>query len=223
MSGRKSKTPSRQEVLEALGSYQKQGIHGIKADELGDMLADESDRGLVVILVSIIEDILLHRLLREFRALTPAMQKDLTRAGGLLNNFDHRIKLAQAMGLIHEDTIGALQVLKAMRNACAHSRKHIGFFTPELRSAMALLFDGGGVADIQSSQSPLALRFVFVSAFIYMTEAIMGKSPEQAQERAQNFMNKALADIQNVAAERKTSLEKRRQQRANRPPQPPKD
>ena len=125
---------TRQAVLEALGSYQKRGRLSNDVAGMADLLADESDRGVVVILGSLIEDVLLERLLKSFIPLSAAQTKNLTRGGGLLSSFEDRITLAHALGIIDDELVEDLHTVKAMRNACAHSRLDIGFLTPELRN-----------------------------------------------------------------------------------------
>lgn len=187
---------TRAKILEALGSYQKQGAVSVDADEMIAMLQDESDRGVVVILVSMLEDILLTRLLRSFKNLTPSEVKNLTRAGGLLCNFDDRINLARALGVIDQDILEMLQVLKALRNACAHSRKEITFLTKEVKDALSLLFDGEGVKDILSSETAIVLRLAFMCAFAYVSEMIFGNGHEHAQKVAQSIMDEARREVQ---------------------------
>ena len=93
----KSKAQIREEAFGALKRYQKQGQATYELHEIADMLTDESDRGVVVILGSLLEDLLLERVIESFATVDAA---NLTRAGGLLSSFDHRITLARALGLI---------------------------------------------------------------------------------------------------------------------------
>ena len=223
MSKSESKVPSRQDLLEALSRYQRQGTRGVNVEEMGRMMADESDRGVVVILTSFIEDILLLQLRKKFAPLTDPQIKNLTRAGGLLANFDDRINLAQALGMLKQEHVESLQIFKAMRNACAHSRRDITFLTPELRQVMALLIEGDGADDIRSDlENPMVLRAVFISAFIYLTEIIMGSGQKKAQATAQGYVNDMLAAVHAEAEKLKASREKRKKRRASNPQSDPK-
>ncbi len=158
-------------------------------------MADESDRGVVVILESLIEDVLLERLLERFQDLTPAQSKNLVRPGGLLNNFEHRIALAHAMGMIDADTVEMLQTVKDVRNACAHSRLDIGFRTPELRDTLALLFEAEAAQDIREAQSPVGLRIMFFVAFVYIHTILNGHDPKIAEARGQQVMDGAMMEV----------------------------
>jgi hypothetical protein len=216
-------TATRKDTLEALGAYQKRGRIGDDIKKMADLLVDESDRGVVVILGSLIEDILFERLLRSFAPLSVSQKKNLNRGGGLLGSFDHRITLAQALGLIDDDMVGMLQVTKAMRNACAHSRLDITFETPELRNTLALLFDGENAEDIRNANSGLALRTMFIIAYVFMSAILRGYSPEEARERGQRIMDSLLIEASAALVKQRTSREKRTQQRALRLRSHPKD
>ena len=79
------------------------------------MLDHESDRGVVVILGSLIEDLLLERVVQNFVPLNQTQRNNLTRSGGLLGSFDDRINLAFALGVIDQDILETIQVVKAIR------------------------------------------------------------------------------------------------------------
>lgn len=222
MTERDAAIVQRKNILEALGSYQKRGRIGQDVKKMSDMLVDESDRGVVVILGSLIEDILLERLMRSFVDLEPPQKKNLTRGGGLLSSFDSRITLGQALGLLDDDLAGMLHTMKAMRNACAHSRLDIGFSTPVLRDALSLLFDGENAAAIREGQSPVALRMMFIVAYVFVSAVLRGHSPEEASAKGQRIMDEALIQAGVALVKHRASLEKRRERRATRPPQPPK-
>lgn len=209
--------PSRQSVLEALGAYQKRGRISYEVADMADLLIDESDRGIVVILGSLVEDILLERLLMSFIDMNASATKNLTRGGGLLSSFDHRITLARSLGIIDQDMVEMLQTVKAMRNACAHSRLDIGFSTPELRDALSLLFDEPNAWGIRISRTPVAHRFMFIVAFVYITTILRGQSPEIAAAKSQHLMDELLIEASLAVAKHKASLEKRRKRRAERP------
>lgn len=220
MTGTGSEPQTRKEIIEALGRYQRQTSVSITGKELSIMLVNESDRGVVVFMTSILEDILLTQLMNKFVGLKPDERKNLTRSGGLLANFDDRINLARAMGLLSEESVEMLQVFKAMRNACAHSRKAMTFKTPALRGALSLLFDGEGAVDIRDHVSdPMVLRITFLSAFVFMSETIFGSSTEQAQQAAQKIIDGLLVEIEKV--QQKTSRDKLTKQPAKRLPKAP--
>lgn len=188
---------------------------------IADLMADESDRGVVVILGSLIEDRLLDCLMRTFIPLSTAEKKNLTRGGGLLSSFDSRIALAHALGVIEPDTVAMLQVVKAMRNACAHSRQDITFMTPELRAALGLLFHEDNAEEIQDAKSEVALRLMFFIATAFIFTVLDGDGTTAASARAQHILDTAAAEASKALEKHRASLERRKQRRAKHSPPAP--
>lgn len=184
----------RREVFRELAEYQKRGRISYDVASMSEMIADESDRGVVVILGSLLEDLLLERLLKRFIGLAPKAQKDLVRGGGPLSSQFQRIALAQALGLIDEDMFQMLEVIRAMRNACAHSRRDIDFRTPELRNALALLFEGENADAVRAAQSEVGLRLMFVIAFVWISTILSGETIEVATAKSQKLIDAALVE-----------------------------
>lgn len=175
---------TRKRILEALGSYQRTDALSIDLDAFAKSLADESDRGLVVALGSVIEDMLAGRLFQNFTRNDAGFRKDLVRPGSLLANATDKAKLALALGLIDERDADELEVLNAMRNACAHSRQGIDFTTPALKDAMTLLWRGPKAPELlQNVTSQTYLRVAFVVAVSYIASRIKGETPEETLKR----------------------------------------
>ena len=172
-------------VLDALGSYQKSSLTMVSGEEIGTLVAKESDRGIVVILGSMLEDILLTRVKKSFVKLSSTQEKDLVRSGGLISTFDDRINLCRALGLIDDEVVEMLRIFKSMRNACAHSRKDISFTTPQLKEALALMFEGETGDDIRNRQDVFGLRSYFIISFVYTVQRIMGSDRAEAHQHAQ--------------------------------------
>lgn len=212
MSAKNTRQQQVQLALDALGAYQKQGRISHSVGEMADMLMDESDRGVVVILGSLIEDLLLDRLSESFVTLTPGQMKNLTRAGGLLSGFDDRINLAQALGIIDDDDTQALKIVKAMRNACAHSRLNIDFKTAELKNALALLFDDETAEVVRASDTGIFLRICYITQFVVLSEIIIGTDVEVAQAMGQNLFDSIMAEARRVSETQHSLPDKSTQQ-----------
>jgi hypothetical protein len=222
MTKQQNKTARRQEILDALGAYQKRGGFGHDVVNLVEILDHESDRGVVVILGSLIEDLLLERTILNFVDLTQPQRKNLTRNGGLLGSFDDRINLGFALGVIDQDTVETIQVVKAMRNACAHSRLDIRFSTPELRRALGLLFEDDDAELIEKTKVERLPRLMFIIAYAVIIDVLTGRSKEDAVAGAQRMLDEAMAEANAAMEKAAASREKRKQQQAKRPRQNPK-
>ncbi len=205
--------------MEALGAYAKEGQLKPDIRNLLNLIAEESDRGAVVIVGSAIEDALLKRIIRRLPGITPAGVKNLIRTGALLGNFANKITLAHAQGLIDEEIVEMLEVFKAMRNASAHSRLPIGFATPALRDVLLLLFHEDNAEELKDSTDPLFLRFAFVVVSGYVLMRISGISQEIAQEFAQGLLTRANHETQ-LELTKIAASQKRRTARSAKPDRP---
>lgn len=222
MAASKSNQQIRKVALEALGSYQKRGAISDDIGEMADLLVNESARGVVVILGSLIEDLLLERLMGSFVSLTDPQKKNLIRGGGLLGTFEHRITLAHTLGIIDQNLVEMLQVVKAMRNACAHSRLDIGFETPELHAVLALLFEGQAAKAVRESNHPMGLRMYYIVAFVFISDLIKGVPEDTAHSRTQMLIDTFVQMAGKAAAKHQALRERRKKQRESRPHRAPK-
>lgn len=135
-----AKDQSRKQVLDKLGEYAAAGSFDSDPAKLLKLHKEEGDRGLVIILASQLEDILLDRICEDLNA-GDENRRALTK-GGPLRSFEQRIVMAKAMGILTQTDADVFDVFRHMRNACAHSRKDISFKTPQLLEALLLLTPG---------------------------------------------------------------------------------
>jgi hypothetical protein len=157
------------QVLDALAQYQAQGA--VPA-ALARVLETESDRALVTILGSYVEDALLERIITELPS-GGESRKALLK-GGPLRSVEHRIALAKAMGILPDHHARLVNVVRAMRNACAHSRLDISLETPELRNALALLTPDPMAKTIVEGTNEGSLRGLFVAATTILLHWLTG-------------------------------------------------
>jgi hypothetical protein len=191
MAKREPKPPSpekvRKDTLEALARYQKRGAVLTDTAAIAERLKNESDRGTVIILVTYVEDALLDRVLDKMNpTLTPAQRKKLTSPGAPLNSFAAVTNVALAMGLVEDWEAEILEVLKAMRNACAHSRLEIDFGTKELQQATMLLVgksDDGPPHNLHNAPSEVfRMLFIFTATMMLNAGAVTTEPYKQALE-----------------------------------------
>jgi len=95
-----------------------------------ELANEESDRGCIIVATSYIE-YLTERLLRKSFSSDPKVIKDAIDPlfGGLgpLSTFASRIKLSYALNLIDTNVYKTLNLIKDIRNACAHEFNTISF------------------------------------------------------------------------------------------------
>lgn len=174
---------TRKEILDALGGHQRADTLSIDLGAFAAYLVDESDRGTVVVLGSVVEDVLADKIFKSFTRTDPAFKKDLLRGGSLLASWNDKTKLALGLGIIDDDDAADIEVLAAMRNACAHSRQKIDFSTPALRDALALLMRGAAPEGILEIKNPMFLRTAFVVAVSHIVAKIKGETEQETITR----------------------------------------
>ena len=184
----------RQATLQALAEYQK--ATDFNFDDISKSVSNESDRGMIVILGSMTEDLLLKRIMENFVQLSNEQRKQLTRSGGVLSSWADRAMIARALGIIDDSDYGILEVMKAMRNACAHSRKQIGFETEQLRDALCLVLNDDSAAAVQESTHKEVARTAFILASSFIWGRIKGESTDFANARVQKILDNVVASLE---------------------------
>lgn len=103
-------------------------------------LTDESDRSALVISGSVVEDSLNGLLRAHMRSPKNSYERDeIWGPQGVLSNFSQKIKMAYALELIDLEDRNGLDVLREIRNQCAHSMMPLSLKTKALVDACYLL------------------------------------------------------------------------------------
>lgn len=95
---------------------------------------EESPRALIILLAAYIDD-QLTKLLKNYLAVPPVSKDDLFCENGPLFNLGVKISMAQRLGLISNDMAWLINMVKKVRNKCAHGH-------------LTLNLDSGQIADI---------------------------------------------------------------------------
>jgi hypothetical protein len=118
--------------------------------------------------------------------------------------------MAYALSIIDQQTADDLNDIREMRNACAHSFKHVDFATPELRAVCMRLFRPQTGFLLLKDDSPNNLRQNFIAHCMALTVAISHLSRAEARK----YMAATIAEFQEADATPPTSPDK------SPPPQP---
>jgi len=112
--------------------------HGRNAAE--DMVG-ESDRGAIILAATNVEDMLEWRILQLMPTLRQdeATRKQIFDQDGPIASFSRKTTMAYAMGIIDKPYRKTIDLIREIRNACAHSRHPISLRVPELRAACEVL------------------------------------------------------------------------------------
>jgi len=179
--GRKNKLPD--DPIEALARYQRNIEDLPFGDELAEMLFRESDRGLVIILGSWIEDSLLDKISEKLVPMNQTERKAFIERGPL-RDFHARILMARALGILSEADKAVLETIKAMRNACAHCRRDISFQTPELRAVLVSMLSDNDRRIVEASpKSAFVPKAAFITVCSFVLGIVRGETVDEASAR----------------------------------------
>lgn len=140
MSGKDHKTPvARSAAVKRLKAFYKATLADDDYD-LGEAVVSETDRGAVILLTTAVEDQLTRRIKIEMVSLTADQTNRLFGPDAPLGSFSAKIKLGYALGVIDSDVACMCDLLREMRNACAHSGRAVSFADGELSDVMLAAF-----------------------------------------------------------------------------------
>jgi DNA-binding MltR family transcriptional regulator len=94
-----------------------------RVEDLWAALSEESMRGKILILTALIDNLLLEILKRLFKPARRKADDELFRPLGPLDPFSSRIAMAYRLGLICGSDADALDLLRKLRNDCAHTTR----------------------------------------------------------------------------------------------------
>jgi DNA-binding MltR family transcriptional regulator len=101
-----------------------------------EALRDNTDMSVAIVATSIVERVLEKALVSAFLDKDDALQHDLFANRGPLCDFHGKILVGRAYGVVSAGEAAELQILKAIRNAFAHSPIEISFATKEIADLM---------------------------------------------------------------------------------------
>lgn len=102
---------------------------------------DESDRGMLLLVATQLEDILTHYVSEKLDGLTIEEREGFLGPEGPAGAFGVKIKLAIGMKIIDRPTYEALEMIRCIRNASAHALHPVTLETPIIKEAILSLVD----------------------------------------------------------------------------------
>jgi hypothetical protein len=147
-------------------------------------LNGESDRGAIILSATAIEDALEDRILQKLPALhsDEATRKQVFEVDGPIASFSRKLLMAYSMGLIDSSYRKKIDLVREIRNACAHSRMPISLAVPQLRTACEILLERS-LADLIDHE-PVTIRRAFILACNFIVLYIAtGEKIETAEDQ----------------------------------------
>lgn len=103
-------------------------------------LMGESDRATIILHGALLEEMIVSRLSDLMPSINGEERQRLFNYEGPLGSFSNRIRMAQALGIFDRATKKKCEIIKELRNTCAHCHSQVTFQTPEIQGAIAALF-----------------------------------------------------------------------------------
>jgi len=169
--------------LRNLKAYAKSKV-GLDEDAIGfaNTIFSESHRGAIILAATMVEDALQSAIIKRFPTLQvdEAAAKQVFEIDGPMASFSRRTLIAYGLGIIDKEYRNLIDLIREIRNACAHSRQPISMTVPELTAACSVIISDmlPGLLD----REPVTLLNAFVTkcAFIniYIDTGIKHEGPE---------------------------------------------
>jgi hypothetical protein len=172
--------------LKDLKEYTRRQLGGTSATPTMAVahLANESDRGAVILASTSVEDMLEWAI----TARLPNLMLDTTArdamfgSTGSLQTFSSKIAMAYALGVLDKDARRVIDLIREMRNACAHARLPLSFNEAVLRDICRQVVSEM-LPYMVDSQSPGGLRHCFVLKCTFLCQyLITGTHPNFIEE-----------------------------------------
>jgi DNA-binding MltR family transcriptional regulator len=157
--------------LKALGKVR---MGEIKVDDHIARLKAESDRGVMILAATMVEDALLEALQKVTKfADNSDMRAKIYHGDGPLASFSKRITFAQALGLISKEVARQMHVVREVRNTAAHAHVTMDFSVQDVKNALGTLL-GEKEADDLETWPAEKVRFFYLGLCGYMADTIEG-------------------------------------------------
>jgi DNA-binding MltR family transcriptional regulator len=134
-------------------------------------LSRETDRSSIILMASILDNALATRIAESLCFSPNNSEFDyIFRFEGPMATFSARMEIACIFGLIEDATYEQLNIIREMRNACAHSRHVLTFADPTLSTVAKRLSLSDGVTPFLESEFDrpelIKLAFILEGAFV---------------------------------------------------------
>lgn len=200
----------RDAALKALKGFYKVELSDLTED-LGETLVRETDRGSVILLSTGVEDMLGRRIRSDMVELNSDEDARLFGPDAPVGTFSAKIKLAYALGMIDRDVARMCDIMREMRNACAHSGRDISFENQELRDVLKVMLRY--ITDDDTSfldrVAPWFCKVNLTWITGWLMGVIGGLSKQEASDRVDALIVDLRNDLGSVAPNAGSSTKKR--------------
>jgi hypothetical protein len=149
--------------VKSLRKYSKERILDLNAAGLQAELMGESDRASVILLSSLLEEALTFRISKCLCFEPNDEEYDkIFRFEGPLGTFSARMEIACVFGYIDDRSYNQLNMVREMRNACAHSKQALTFSNQTLVNVVKRMFAPVGILPEPVGDHAPSIKALFV-------------------------------------------------------------
>jgi hypothetical protein len=157
-------------------------------DALNAELDGESDRACIILMASILDDTLKYRLSKCLNFSPTDDEYDYVfRPNGPLGTFSGRMEIGCLFGFIDDSTYQELDIIRELRNACAHSKRKMVFADPQVENVTRRLFRPLGFIPDPPKGQPLRPFFLGEGVFLFNV-LYHGSRDEGIKKEKEKFM-----------------------------------
>lgn len=164
----------RDELLQRLTKLSKIRASTDDIDEHIARLKAESDRGVMILAATMLDDALLTALGRALPRANSKMRSEIFSNDGPLATFSKRIMFAEAAGLISPIVAKQMNVIRRIRNAAAHAHAAVDFSLDEVKQALATMFQDNEKSDDFETWSQAKVRNFYLQICGYLADHLIG-------------------------------------------------
>jgi hypothetical protein len=152
----------RPKSIKTLRKYYRERDIAEDPESYRDNFRKETDRAIIMLTSTILEDVLAYRLSQAFCHDVRDEDIDFVfRFEGPLGTFSARIEIGYLFGLIEKPIAEQLDLIREIRNACAHSKFTLSFKEGVLVNVIKKIFRPRGVVAL-TTESPEELKEAFL-------------------------------------------------------------
>lgn len=175
----------------ALKLHGRASRYDTPVDQRVERLNGESDRGVLVLIGSLVEEALETALSESLPGATRSDYQALFGFNGPIGTFASKALFAKALGLISEQAWELIEIIRSLRNSAAHYQQTISFATPSIAAAVNSLVSESTRLTMKDDPSLIRDRFILAGALLHIIVlySITGKTkPEPGLEKLKAFI-----------------------------------
>ena len=165
----------REAIITKLKGLGKIRVTGVEINAHIERLKTESDRGVMILAATMVEDALVIALERRTIGVANSeLRKQIYEYDGPLGSFSKRILFAQALAIIDKSYAQQMHTIREIRNVAAHAHVQIDFSVEEIRHALGSMLRPEQADDFETWPRPNVRNF-YLQLCGYTADSLAGK------------------------------------------------